>query len=111
MILPESCFASPELHARSITLEDGSVHTIHFKELPALEFRAWRQRETSDNEGIRLAAIAHLLVAGVCNPDGTPALTMEQAKRLKAGPLGALTAALFEVNGATSAAQEQQGNE
>ncbi|SDW95085.1 hypothetical protein [Lysobacter enzymogenes] len=111
MSLPESCFASTAAHARDITLPDGSVHTMHFKELPAIEFRLWRHREQSEDEQTRFDALPMLLVAGICNPDGSPALPLKMAKRLKGEPMNALLVALLEVNGVTAGAQAEQGND
>lgn len=109
-LLPDSCFASPDLHPRQVKLADGAEHTIHFKELSAVEFRAWRQRESAEDEATRFEALPRLIVAGVCNPDGSPGLTLKQAKLLKGQPMNALLSALLDVNGVTASAQASQGN-
>jgi len=110
MALPDTFFVTPTIHARPVKLGDAE-HVVHFRELPALDFKIWREQENSDDAGVRLLAMTNLLVAGVCDPDGSRALTIEQAKLLKPDPMTALVAALLEVNGSTSKAQEQLGNE
>lgn len=110
MALPDSFFASPSILARQVKLGHNE-HTVHFRELPALEFKTWRDNENSEDANVRHLAMTNLLVAGVCDPDGSPALTLKQAKLLKPGPMTALIEALMDANGVTSKAKEQQGND
>ncbi|MFW8564849.1 hypothetical protein [Orrella sp. 11846] len=79
-------------------MADGSKHTLHFKELPAGSFRRFALDNDSDNEQVRIDSMARSIVAAVVTPDGKPALTLEQAKKLKVGPMLALFNALQEVN-------------
>lgn len=110
MALPDSFFASPNLLERPVQLGDEK-HTVHFRELPALAFKEWREQENSENANVRHLAMTNLLVAGVCNPDGSPALTLDQAKLLKPVPMTSLVEALLDANGVTSKAKKQQGND
>lgn len=111
MTIPESFFASEQLHLRDVELSDGSTYQIHFKELTGLDVRRWQDQQNSENDNVRREAIVNLLVLGVANEDGTPAFTLEQARTLKPNPMGALFAALLDVNGATKKAQDKLGND
>jgi hypothetical protein len=111
MTIPQTFFVSEELQVRDVKLSDGSIHQIHFKELPALDFRRWHENEKSEDPNIRLEAITKLLVLGVYNEDGTPGFTLEQARKLKGGAMAAIFEALLDVNGASTKKQEKLGND
>lgn len=111
MTIPQSFFVSEEIRVRDVKLSDGSVHQIHFRELPALDFRRWHENEKSEDQKVRHEAIANLLVIGVCNEDGSPGLTLDQAKKLKGGAMAAIFEALLDVNGASTKAKDKLGND
>lgn len=111
MTIPQEFFVSEEIRVRDVKMSDGVEYPIHFKELSALDFRRWNENEKSADAEVRLEAICGLLVLGVCNEDGTPGLTMAQARKLKGGAMAAIFEALLDVNGATSKAQEKLGND
>ena len=98
-MLDKSFFVSTEVKEREITLQDGSKHILFFKELPAIEFNRYWNTVNSKDENERLYGIAKLIAAGLCNSDGTSALTVEQAAQLKPDPLNSIMAALQDVNG------------
>ena len=98
-MLDSSFFASAEVQKREVTLADGKKHTLYFKELPAIEFTRYFNAVNSKDEDIALLASAKLIAAGVCEADGKPAVTVEQAATLKPGPLGAILDVLRDVNG------------
>jgi hypothetical protein len=99
MSLPASFFAAAEVQAREVELADGSKHTLHFRELPAMEFRKFHIAETSDNEEIKASSIAKLITASLVNEDGKPAITYAQAQQLKGSAANALMTAILDVNG------------
>lgn len=111
MSLHENFFVSTQIHERSVLLPDGESHAVHFRELTALEFKRWHDQENSEDPEVRHLAMAHLLVAGVCDPDGKPALTIAQAKKLKGAAMTALVEALLDINGVSAKAKEKQGND
>lgn len=98
MSLHKSFFISPALHERKVLLSDGVEHVIHFRELGGHEFVRFREQQRSDDQEIRAQAVPALLALSVCNPDGSPAMTKDQAMKLKASAMSALMTACMEVN-------------
>lgn len=92
-------FVSSEIHERQVVLGDGLPHVVHFRELPHSDYKRFIMHCTSSDEDVRAAAEARLVAAGVCEPDGSPALTLEQAVRLRALVLQRLARYVVEVNG------------
>lgn len=90
---------SPEPQARMVMLGDGSTHELHFKQLPAAHFRRYFTVLQSGDEARQSHAVAGLIADSLCNPDGTPALTVEEAALLTAPAERAITDALMDVNG------------
>ena len=98
-MLDAKFFVSTEVQEREVTLQDGTKHILYFKELPAVEFDRYYARANSKDENERLFGMVKLIVAGLCNKDGTPAISDEQAALLKAEARNSLLAALQDVNG------------
>jgi hypothetical protein len=98
-MLPAALFVSAEIQAREVELPDGSKHTLHFKELPAYEFRRFQIAEQSDNDEKRAASMARLIAASLCDPEGKPAITESKAKTLNAKAMNSIMTAILEVNG------------
>lgn len=94
----EGFFVSDEIHERQVTLGDGSKHTLHFRELPVTEIRRFAMAERSEDEDVRAESASKLIAAGLCDPDGNPAMTVEQARRLKPKVANAIFTALMSVN-------------
>jgi len=102
-MLDPAFFISAELQARPVTLPDGSVHTMHFRELPHTQFRGFLEANRSKDEAVRLAAVSRLIVDSLCNPDGSPAITLEQAALLKPAAANAIAEAALDINGVGTA--------
>ena len=98
-MLPSSFFVSTELHIRNVTLPDGSVHALSFRELPAVEFRKFNLDEASDDENKRADSMYRLISVSLVNPDGSPALTVNEARNLKGAAANSLMEAILDVNG------------
>lgn len=98
-MLDDSLFVSGKIHERVIELPDGKKHVLHFREVPALEFRRLALAERSADEDVRVNCIARIIAASLCNPDGAPAITVEKAQTLKTVPMNAIFSAVLEVNG------------
>ncbi|MYZ41421.1 hypothetical protein [Schauerella aestuarii] len=98
MSLDKSFFVSPEIHAREVELPDGSKHQLHFRQLPAVDFRKFSLSERSDDAEVRANSIADLIASGLCNEDGSPAITRAQALKLTAPAANALFSHVVEVN-------------
>lgn len=82
-MLDQSFFISADLHEKEVELADGSKHKLHFRELPYIDVSRYQAGIQSGDENERAAASAKLIAASLCNPDGSPALTFEQASKLK----------------------------
>ena len=95
----DAFFVSSSVHERPVTLADGSVHTLYFREVPAGEYRRFALAENSEDEDVRIGALAKLICASMCEADGTPAITFDQALQLKPSVATALLEAVLEVNG------------
>jgi hypothetical protein len=98
-MLSSAFFVSPEIHAREVTLADGSVHTLHFRELPVTEFRRFQLAESSEDEETRLASISKLIASSLVDPEGKPALTVKDAARLNSAAANAIVSAILDING------------
>ena len=98
-MLNDAFFVSTQVHEKQVKLADGSEHTLYFKELPAIEFRKFSLAEQSEDEDVKAAALAKLIAASLCEPDGKAAITFNQALMLKADAMNAIFSAMLEVNG------------
>ena len=99
MALPKSFFAASEIQKREVELADGTKHTLHFKELSAVEFCKFQLAETSEDEDIRITSIAKLIAASLVEENGKPAITVKEALMLKGQPANAIMSAILDVNG------------
>lgn len=89
----DDLMVSTEIHEKPVTLADGTVRKLYFRELPADDYRRFQIAETSEDEDKRAGSVARMIAASMCEPDGKPALTIEQARRLKPS----VSRRLFEV--------------
>jgi len=92
-------FVSSEVHARKVTLPDGTEAEFYFRELPAIELRRQHLAETSTDPDVRDGAIARLIAVGLCDVEGKPVLTQAQAAQLKPSVAGQMVAHVMEVSG------------
>lgn len=106
MALDPSLFVSDTVFDRPVTLADGSQHTFWFKEVPAVAFRAFQIAEHSFDDEVRASSMCKLIAASVCEPDGKPAMTFEQAQKLKPAVMNALMKEVLLVNKIGSAAKK-----
>ena len=83
MKFPAGLFVSDEPQLRKVMLGDGTVHDLHFLELPATEFARFGDRQRSEDEQTRVMALPNLIAASLCDERGKPALTAEQANALR----------------------------
>lgn len=98
MSLPDDFFVSTKIHERTVKLGDGTEHTVYFRELPSVDFRAFQISETSKDPGVKAKSMAQLISSSVCEPDGRPSLTRERAEMLKPAVTNELVARILEVN-------------
>lgn len=106
----EAFFVSAQVHERKVTLADGSEHILYFKEVPATVYRKFQIAESSEDEDVRASSLAKLITASMCEADGSPAMTFEDACRLKGPVSNDLVSAVLEVNGKRSPG-ESLGND
>lgn len=98
-MLNELLFVSDKVIAKEVTLSDGTIHTLYFKELPAIEFRKFYLAEQSSDEDVQATSIAKLITASLVDENGKPAITLKQALQLKGTAMTAISNAIMEVNG------------
>lgn len=98
-MMDESLFVSDKLHERTVELPDGSTHVLHFKELPAVTFRAFHLAEKSSDEDVQTGSVAKLIAASLCDPDGKPAMTYAKVLTIKPAAANAFVQEILAVNG------------
>ena len=97
MKFPPGVFVSDEPMLRKVMLGDGSVHDMHFMELPASEIFRFGDRQRSEDEQTRVMALPYLIAASLCDETGKPVLTADQASKLKIDVAKALAGAIMTV--------------
>lgn len=95
----DSDFVQAEVVERKVVLGDGEEHVLWFRQLPNTDWKRFYLWLASDDEEVRLAAEANLVAMGLCDANGEPALTADQARMLKMPVLARVMKALREVNG------------
>lgn len=95
-MLDESMFVSDDLHEREVQIGKSKKVKLHFRELPAVEFI--RNNLSQSDPDVHAGAVAKLIAACVCNPDGSPAMSYEKALTLKQRALSAIYAVVMEIN-------------
>lgn len=98
-MLDKSLFVSTEVVEREVELADGKKHKLFFKELTAADISRYVNALNSSDESVQLFANPKLLALSLCEPDGKPAITAEQALNLKPSVIGPILEAVREVNG------------
>lgn len=99
MPLNASCFASDKLEERAVELGDGTTQVLYFKHLTTTAFERYAIWRNSADDEVVAASSARLIAMGLCEPDGAPVLTEEQAAQLKWPVALRLVTTLLEVNG------------
>jgi len=97
--LPQSLFVSDTLHAREVTLFDGSRHTFHFREFTAAEYREVQRLAASSNADEQDAHRSLLVAISVRGADGSQVLTADRAAQLKPSVRDRLYITALQVNG------------
>lgn len=95
----DALMITAEVQERSVKLPDGSEQILHFRELPAIVWRKFRQREESQDEDVRAGAVAFVIASSLCEPDGTLALSYDQACNLTAQAMNSLFVAILSLSG------------
>lgn len=98
-MLSDKLFISDKVEEKSVELADGTTEVLFFKHLPNSVFERYGLWNASSDEQVKVMASSRLLALGLCEPDGKPAITAEQAENLKRPVMLRLLTALFEVNG------------
>lgn len=98
-MIAASLFASEDVSQKEVTLPNGETHSLYFLDLTQQEFRRWRDALESKDQAEKDSATARLISVCLCQPDGKPALTIEQALTLKPAALLAISNAIMQLNG------------
>jgi hypothetical protein len=84
---------------KEVELQNGTKHVLYFRQLSAAEFRKLYENKGKD-------FTATMIARCLCNPDGSDAITLEQAAKLKPKAEQAIVAAINAVIGI----KEEAGN-
>ena len=71
--------ASDKPVAREVTFTDGTVDTLHFKQVTAGDMRRWRMAEASGDEDRIVFGMQRLVAASLCDEKGKLALSEREA--------------------------------
>lgn len=93
-MLPAALFRSDELHERDITLGDGTVHKLNFREMTREQEMKYRELVRTDGDHV-----TYMIACSLCDADGK-LIDEEQAGRLKRGVRNAMVSAILDINGA-----------
>jgi len=97
-LLDPSLFISDDVHEREVKLADGRKHTFYIREQDAGVLRGFFNGQASDDPDKQADSMARLIAKAICDPEGKPALSLGDAKRLKFAVQIALTQAISEVH-------------
>ncbi|WP_223482375.1 phage tail assembly chaperone family protein, TAC [Stenotrophomonas sp. OVS01A] len=97
-LLDPSLFISDDVHEREVKLADGRKNTFFIREQDAGVLRGFFAGQASDDPDKQADSMARLIAKAICDPEGKPALSLVDAKRLKFAVQIALTQAISEVH-------------
>ncbi|UQA69535.1 phage tail assembly chaperone family protein, TAC [Stenotrophomonas maltophilia] len=97
-LLDPSLFISDDVYERQVKLADGKEHMFYIREQEAGVLRGFFAGQTSEDPEKQAESMARLIAKAICDPEGKPALSLAQAKRLKFAVQIALTKAISEVH-------------
>lgn len=100
--LPASFFLSDKPRPGDVTLANGEVHTLHFLDITQEQFSEYHEVRQSPDPLVRAGAVAKIISQSLCNPDGTPALTLDEAVKLKPIVKSAILGRLLDLNSGKS---------
>lgn len=108
--IPGAFFVSGAPQPRTVTLPDGTEHVLHFRQLPAAAWRRFSAAVQDKDHDAQSRAMAGIIAASLCTPEGGPALTPEQAMDLTPAAERALSDAVMAVNGLGPREERALGN-
>ena len=82
-MLDQNLFTTHEIQQHEIEVQDGTKHVFNFKPLSAADFGLILAAYTSNDMEQREQAYTRAIAKSVCDADGKPLLTTEQAATLK----------------------------
>ncbi len=99
MSLSDKLFVSTSVHARTVTLADGSIETLYFKEIGHEDFNRFLQQRSSEDEEIRAGSTAKLIATCLCDDEGAQVLSFTKAATLKPLVANEIIKAILDING------------
>ena len=103
MEINKALFASSIPHERTIvlTLDNGEIvsQVFYIREMTSLEMRRQVLAERSEDLQRVEMALGNLIAKAVCDAEGNPVMTVDQASQLKPLVGGQLRDVIMEVNG------------
>jgi hypothetical protein len=89
-------FAGDSIHEREITFSDGTTEKLYFKQVSSAEMEKLRGAKTGNEADF--IAVSKVIARCVCEPDGSTAMTVEQAGQIVPGVRAAISRAISDVN-------------
>jgi hypothetical protein len=89
-------FAADTIHEREITFSDGTTEKLYFKQVSSAEMEKLRGAKTGLEADF--LAVSKVIARCVCEPDGSTAMTVEQAGQIVPGVRAAISRAISDVN-------------
>lgn len=84
------------IHKRQLLMADGTTHDIWLREIPSSDLRKLQGNIGDPVEYDR--TVSRVIAASLCDPDGKPTLTQEEADNLLHGVRMCLATCIAEVN-------------
>lgn len=98
-MLDKSLFVSTEVVTREVEFANGIKQTLFFKELTDSELTKHMVGLGASDEVVKANSKVEFIAASVCDKDGLPLMTVEQAKNLKSIVINQLVMECIDVNG------------
>lgn len=98
MPLADKFFVPAGVQPLPVKFPDGSVEQVHFRRLAFVQVCAYEEAKNNPDPETRHTALTRLISWSVCEPDGAPGITWEQAVLLEPMAASALLDVILELN-------------
>lgn len=98
-MLGEQFFTSSKIEERTVEMGDGTQHVLWFRHLTNVEVERVRIAMRSADDEVAAGAFARMVSLSLCEPDGKPAISYDQASRLKPDVMDRIVDAALDLNG------------
>lgn len=106
-MLDQSLFTTHEIEQHEIELPDGNTHRFNFKPLNAADYSLTLVAFMGDDMDARAHAFTRAIAKSLCDDDGKPTITYEQAATLKPEVFNRLWDTVFKMNYLNSVEEDE----